>query len=125
MGLHIYKVIALALLAPMSAFAQWTPEQKTIAAVAVAATLVDYGQTRWIAVNCPSRSNSCYETNPVLGRRPSLSRVNEYFSITPVIGYFVTDALPSEWRTRFLYSFTSVEIVITQRNYKLGYGINF
>lgn len=99
----------------------WTPEQKTLGAMYMTAHVIDWGQTRAIAKN-PQR---WVEMNPLIGPHPSLGRVNTYFALAPVIGYFALDALPSEHRTLALKVLTVMEITTVGRNHYIGIRVSF
>lgn len=98
----------------------WTDEQKILACTYLAFHVVDWGQTRHIA-----KDRSFYENNPVLPRKPSMSTVNAYFVLTPIVGYFVLDSLPSETRTWILRVAVPIEIACVGNNVKVGLKVNF
>ena len=100
---------------------EWTTEQKTIAYTYAVAHVVDWGQTRTIAKN-PQRWR---ELNPVLGRHPSVDRVNVYFLLAPVIGYVIADSLSSEHRTWALRAITAIQIVVVSNNIRAGIHVSF
>lgn len=105
----------------------WNTSQKMIGGAALAATFIDYGQTRWIAIHCNDRERvNCYgEINPLLGRHPSVGRVNTYFAIVPALEFVIADNLSSEKRTVFLSAIAGLEIGITAHNAHVGYRISF
>jgi hypothetical protein len=122
-------ILAFLLFGPLSAFADdWTLPQYSLGAVALAATVVDYGQTRWIAENChePIRKGCYGEVNPILGRHPSIGKVNAYFAIVPATQYLIADGLLSGTRrTAFLGVIAGLEIAVTAHNAKVGYRMSF
>jgi hypothetical protein len=110
----------ITLLCPSICLGQWTVEQKTLAAVASVALLVDYGQTKSIV-----RSDRFSEQNPMLPRHPSSSDVARHFILTPIIAYLVLDNIDSESRTWALRALTLVQIGVVAHNYSLGIRMSF
>jgi hypothetical protein len=88
--------------------------------LAMALTAADWGQTRYISTH-----PSYYELNPILGRHPSLGRVNGYFllgeAMLPVARY----ALPDKWGTRVMYATIAVEAGWVGKNARIGIKFNF
>jgi hypothetical protein len=88
----------------------------------VAAVLAaDWLQTREISRN-PDRF---YETNPVLGRHPSLSAVNAYFAAGLLAHTAVAMALPPPWRGPWQYLTFAFEAGVVAHNASLGIGFGF
>lgn len=115
------RAILLALLCSTAHAEPWTAEQKSLAGVEAALLVADYGQTKTIATT----QHRWVEYNPILGRHPSMGRVNAVFVLTPLIGYFALDALPSETRTWALRAITFVEAGVVGRNAYLGIHARF
>jgi hypothetical protein len=101
--------------------AQWTSEQKTLAGVALVATAIDYGQTRFIAKNTWTQ----HETNPFMARYPSMGSVNTHFIVLPIAAYLILDNISSENRTWALRMISAVEIGFVAHNYSLGIKTSF
>lgn len=99
---------------------EWTVEQKQLAGIYLAAHVIDWGQTRTIA-----KTPYLREYNPILGKKPSLSRVNTYALVTPIVGYLFLDSLPSESRTTWLKALVVFEVAIISRNAYLGIKTDF
>lgn len=114
------RMVILFLL-PLFAHAQWTPEQKTLAAMSMTALAVDYGQTRRIA----SEPQNWREYNPILGEHPSMKRVNTYFALVPLVSYLVLDNISSDHRTLALKLLAGMEIANVGRNQYLGIRVRF
>jgi hypothetical protein len=111
-----------------SAHAEWTAEQKTLAAVASVALVIDYGQTKSIATRDIYREGVLMrnvEHNPMLPRHPEMKDVNRHFILTPVVAYLVLDNISSENRTMALKVLTVVQIGIVAHNYSLGIRTSF
>jgi len=100
----------------------WTGEQKILSAIAITAVVIDYGQTRTIAL---SSELGWYEKNPLLPAKPTLGEVNRHFILIPLATYFVLDYLPSDKRTIALYALTAVQVAIVAHNYSLGVRVSF
>lgn len=101
--------------------AQWTQEQKVLGAVSAGLMLIDYGQTRFIAKNTWTQ----HESNPMLGRYPSMGRVNRHFLAASLASYLVADFLPSEQRTWFLGGLAVVQLGVVAHNYSIGINTSF
>jgi hypothetical protein len=122
-----YVVGAYLLLSSLVAQAeQWTETQQVLAATYLTAHTIDWAQTRSLARSTTGgKHGSGYdEENPILGRKPASDKTNAYFILTPLIGYFVLDALP-EYRTPALVVLTAVEIAVIARNYRIGVKVAF
>jgi len=119
-------ILFLALL-PSVAFAQWTTEHKTLAAIAGAALLADYAQTRDIAYRQQHAcANGCmHELNPLLGKKPTRGRINAYFATVAIGGYFALDNMSSESRTTALSAAAVLEIAVVGRNKHIGLSMRF
>lgn len=99
---------------------EWTTGQKIGEGVFVAATVLDWSQTR---SSC-ARVGRC-ELNPMLGGHPSDSRINSWFVTTLVVQYLVADALPSDWRNRWIAAGVVMEVTVTARNANVGARVNW
>ena len=100
--------------------AEWDTEQKAMGAVLATVTAVDFLQTRFIATH-----PEFYERNPIIGKHPSIGRVNNYFALSYLIGFLVLDALPSEYRTAALKAGIVLETVVVGHNMSIGVGLRF
>jgi hypothetical protein len=97
----------------------WTETQQVLAATYLTAHTIDWAQTRNLA-----RKSEYEEKNPVLGKRPSGGKSGAYFLLTPIIGYFVLDALP-QYRTGILAVANVLEIGVVAHNFSIGIKANF
>ena len=100
---------------------EWDPASKYLAGSALAATLADWSQTRYIA----KHPDQFYETNRVLGKHPTTGKVDAYFAGSIALSYFIADQLPSNYRKIFLGGITVVEISFVNHNKSLGIGWSF
>lgn len=80
--------------------------------------IIDWGQTRAI-----SESSKFVELNPILGKHPTLSAINNYMAGTLVAHWLITYLLPEEWREEFQITTLVLEGVVILWNYSLGVGI--
>ena len=99
----------------------WDKTDLTLGAVALTATVIDWGQTRTIAKN----PHLYHEINPILGRHPSVGRVDAYFAGVIVGGAVVAHLLPGQYRKWFLGGVAVLEIAVTAHNKNIGIGISF
>jgi hypothetical protein len=115
------RILPLLLLVPSICFAQWTTEQKALAAVSMAALAIDYGQT----LNVVKRPDKYREGNPILSSYPSRGRVNAYFVIVPIATYLALDYMSTDTRTLALRVITSVQVAVVAHNYSIGVRTSF
>ena len=86
-----------------------------------ALTIVDWAQTRYIAKH-PGRY---YETNPLLGRHPSVSRVDNYFAACWVADQIIVWVLPLIWSRLYLTSRFMVGYNAVTNNAEIGIKVDF
>ncbi len=91
-------------------------ENKALMVASNLGLVVDWAQTREIAVN-----NDYLEENPILGKRPSIGRVNTYFVCALALNNIIGRTLPDPW-AKFWYSSVFMIQVTTIRN-NVGLGI--
>jgi hypothetical protein len=98
----------------------WT-EEDTYWQIGVLVTqIIDWGQTREIAVN-----PKYYETNPVIGKYPTLQEVDKYFIACIVGNYLISKVLPNNWRRKWQIGSMLFQTYFITNNYKLGIKMNF
>lgn len=66
-----------------------------------------------------------HETNSILGRCPSIHKVNAYFIITGLAHYFIAKTLPYGYRDAFQYVTIGMEYKQDKVNYELGIRMPF
>ncbi len=113
-----WLVAIAALLAAPALADDWTTEQKVVEGVFLTAIIADFNQTLTIA-------KASDEVNPALGLSPSSGRVRQYFAQATATHFAIAALLPSEWRTKFLYTTTGFQAAGVLRNYRLGYTVRF
>lgn len=98
----------------------WT-KQDTYWQIGVLVTqIIDWGQTREIAVN-----PKYYETNPILGKYPTLQEVDKYFIACIAGNYLISKALPNNWRRKWQAGSILFQTYYINNNYELGIKMNF
>lgn len=102
-------------------FGQWTDEQKTLAALSMAALAVDYGQTKYIS----APNSGFHEMNPMLPEHPTMKQVNRHFVLVPLVTYLVLDNISSEHRTTALRVLTIMQVGVVAHNVSIGIGVRF
>ncbi len=82
-----HQLIIIALIAGL--FSGWTPSQKMLWGTYTASWLIDFGQTRYIAEHPDTywEEQSAY----LIGKHPSVGRVNNFFVAQYVLNYFIAD----------------------------------
>ena len=99
----------------------WTEDQKRMGAALAAVSVVDWAQTRYIA----DSHGRFYETNPLIGKYPSMRRVDTYFATSMLLGALVLDALPTEYRDTALKAGLVLEVLVVSNNARIGVGVKF
>ena len=117
-------VIAILLLVPCSVHAweidEWTTQDTILQVTCSALKTVDWLQTREIAVN-----PRYYETNPILGKYPSRSKVDIYFASTILAHGLVSYLLPHPYRTWWQCCWIGISATNVCHNYRIGIRIGF
>ena len=85
--------------------------------------IVDWGQTRYIA-----KSPKYYELNPILGRNPSVGKVNTYFTVTGIlhttVSYLLWRYKPRWWKWFQVITITS-QATVVYHNFSIGIKLDF
>lgn len=102
---------------------EWSELDKKLLIASEVLLVADWMQTRQIVKN-PDRY---HETNPILGKHPSLGEVNTYFISCMVANYYLADWLGNDdnKRTIYLSTVTVVQGVTVRNNYLLGLRFAF
>lgn len=82
---------------------------------------IDWLQTRTIAHN----PDKWHEQNAILGKHPSIDRVDRYFALTGLAHIAVAYYLPSEYRKAFQYITIGIEMGIVAHNLSVGVEVRF
>lgn len=96
----------------------WSKTDHALASGLLAATLMDWAQTRQIAGN----TLDVHETNKILGPHPTIGKVNTYFVSAIALGAIGLNLLPDTGyaRTGTLIGLTAMEVFVVGRNFHLG-----
>lgn len=94
----------------------WDTGDKVFGGVALAATLLDWRQTLYVA----RHPETLGDMNPALGRHPSIGRVNNYFVATIAFEGFAAHLMPPKYRKLFLAGSAVLEINLLVRGATLG-----
>lgn len=100
-----------------------TPERKDIALEVMwqGVHVLDWGQTLEIA----RHPQDFYECNPLIGRHPSVGRVNTFMLASTVVHPLVSYALPKPYRTWWQMVTISVTTGLVANNYNIGLRVRF
>jgi hypothetical protein len=116
---------------------KWDKEDETLAAIFTAAALADWGQTRDIVKNrkdkhTTNKDGSTYhekgyyeKTNLILGKNPSMDKVNTYMPLATAATLAAAHYLPKKYRKPLLYGASLLELMTIYNNNKIGLRINF
>jgi hypothetical protein len=100
----------------------WRPSEVALAGGFAAALLVDAAQTRRLA---RSGWRDWRETNPILGPRPSVGRVNTYTAVVGLAVLGVAAAAPKRARPGILGVALAVEVYTLAAMSRAGVAITF
>lgn len=115
------KFAIILLITTSSAYAdEWTSTDTKREVAYQSLAVVDWLQTRNIA-----RNPDYWEQNVLLGNHPSVARVNQYFALTGIAHYFISEALPEKYRAPFQYISIGVEIGAVAHNFSIGITVKF
>lgn len=119
------KYIIILLLFPITAFSSdaWTTSDSVREATYLALHVADWGQTRY--ANSDENRHLYEEQNPILGKHPSIKRVDTYFAVTALLHVGVAYVLPRKWREAFQYTTIGGEAIVVFRNNSIGVRIDF
>ncbi len=122
MGLYFKLIIiTLCFLLTSCAGGNWT-KADTVREVAVFTLhTIDWGQTRTIAKN-PDRY---YEINPILGKHPSIGKVDTYMFIGTIVRPVISYHLPPKYRKWWQYLSIGTSGAAVANNYNAGIKVDF
>jgi len=98
---------------------RWTTLNKVLFVGSIAVTAMDCSETLHIA-----RHPEFNETNPLLGRHPSVDEVNTFCLIAMISNLAISATLPSKFRNYFLVGVSAVESFEVVKNYHIGLRFN-
>ena len=101
----------------------WTRADTARESTYLALHVIDWGQTRNIAHR---ESEDYYEkVNPILGRHPSIGRVNTYMTVSAVAHVGIAYVLPPSWRSVFQYTTMGYVTGLIVSNDRIGLKVDF
>lgn len=118
--------ISLLLFIPCLAFGQnkeWTQEEKYWATGMVVAQTLDWATTRNLARRI-QRHEPYHEINPIIGRYPTVGRVDKYFMLYMPLSLIVADNL-GQYRLPMLKTIAGVHLLAVGNNLHLGLRLEF
>ena len=117
------KIIAiLFILLPMTCFAEDWSKQDTYREVTWQVLhVVDIGQTRDIAKN----PNRFHEINPILGKHPSVEKVDRYAIVSSLVHFGISYLLPKKQREWWQYVSIGISTRLVSHNYNIGLKVDF
>ena len=125
----------LLLLTPARAAERWDDTDKILGATALAFTVADWAQTRYIAQNpcinagggtdCPDPYREVGLARRFIGERPTTGQVDRYFTGVLVAGALAAHYLPSAYRKWFLAGITVYELRVVAHNRSIGLRMEF
>lgn len=84
---------------------------------------IDWLQTRSVAKN--GWPNGRYETNSLLGKYPSVRKLDTHYAITSIGHIWIAHLLPPKWRVAWQYIAIGDSGLAVVNNYTLGVRIEF
>lgn len=126
-------ILLLTLLCTTNCFAfdEWTKTDTALQSVYTVLHVIDWGQTNNQAKNDWRRVVGQHmggwdlyatreEINPILGKRPSVGKVNAYFASTLVAHTIISYVLPKPYRTLWQASTIGLELYVVGQNYNVA-----
>lgn len=133
-----YALLLLSALALPCHADDWTTADTARQGALTALLVADWGQTRWIVKHPRDQIQSCAsqapcsrtyesrsESNRLLGERPSIGKVNNYFAAFALGHAAISYVLPKEWRQGWQYIFIGTEIDAVLANRSMGVKMEF
>ena len=102
----------------------WDESTKILFVTSSIAITTDYMLTRDYAKNKHLYSNA-YETNPLIGKYPSVATIDLFMIVALVSNYFITDYLPPAYKNIYLGLKTVAHGTAAINNYSIGFRIRF
>jgi hypothetical protein len=121
MKLLIGTILILLSLVAHAESREWSTEEKVWGATTGMLLLGDWATTK----NMTHRYDENYhENNPLLGRRPTVNRVNLYFlTVTPIV--FLAADYFGDYRKEILQATSVIELIMVGNNLRIGLHFQF
>ncbi len=102
-------------------FDPWTKEDTYWQIVVTSSNIIDWGQTRTIALN----PDKYYENNSIISKQPSVDEVDNYFIAMILFDIGTAYILPKKWRRITQIGTLCNQLYYINNNYQLRIGISF
>ena len=83
--------------------------------------VIDWGQTLEIA----RQPDKFYELNPIMGKHPSVGKVNAYMAISAITHAGISYVLPKKYRVYYQWITFSVSSACIINNFNVGLRVKF
>ena len=133
--LAVGALVCLLLLSTARAAERWDTTDKVLGATALAFTVADWAQTRYIAQNpCINAGGGTDCADPYrevglarrfIGEHPTTGQVDRYFAGAIAVSALAAHYLPSTYRKGFLGGITLIELSVVARNRSIGLRMEF
>lgn len=100
---------------------KWTKADMNYQVAYTVLHLIDWGQTRYIS----KHPNEHYEINPLIGKHPSIGRVNTFMISSLILHTGISYLLPSKYRRMWQISTGTVKSGLIIHNDSIGIKIDF
>jgi len=100
--------------------AEWDKYDTSLMITSNLLLIIDWSQTRYI-VKHPERFS---EENPILGRHPSIGKVNTYFITSILVNSAVGYILPNPYRKYWFGIISGIELYTIGKNINCGVRFN-
>ena len=102
---------------------EWTKADTAREAAYLAFHIADWGQTHNLIHR--REKEGYWETNRILGKTPSIKRVDSYMAFTMLAHIGISYILPRGWREAFQYTTTGIEAGVVIHNNSVGLKVMF
>lgn len=102
----------------------WSSSDTAREAIYLTLHVIDWGQTRNITHRY-QRGEDYNETNRVLGKHPSIKRIDSYMAFTALAHIGVAYTLPRKWREAFQYTTIGFNLGVVYKNNGIGLKVDF
>lgn len=100
---------------------EWRTQDTILQSLYTTALLLDCAQAR----NATNNYEKYYEANPLLNKEPSKGRINNTCLATGLGHFAISYALPHDWRTAWLLTSITVEVLVISNNRRIGLKFEF
>ncbi len=116
-----FILLILIIILPITSHAEWNKGDTAREVAWQGIHVIDWGQTLEIA----RHPEKYHELNPILGRHPSVGRVNVYMGLSALGHLGMSYILPKKARLYWQYISIGVSAGCVVNNYKIGLGVKF